>query len=140
MSFPLHHWIWISALVAVCAFALWRGGPADRQAAAAALAAWVLSLIVQDTQDLFDPQLGILAVDTGFLLFLIWLALTRDRTWLLFAAAFQLLGVVMHLASIADTGVRNLAYLRSLAIWGYLFVIALGIGAYTARTRPPPQS
>ena len=137
MHFPLHHWIWASALVGASGLALWRGRAPERLAAIGALAAWILSLLAQDTHAFFDPQFGILAVDIGFLAFLIWLALTRDRIWLLFAAAFQLLGVVTHLASLAETEVRNLAYLRSLAIWGYMFVIALAVGALTARPRPP---
>jgi len=136
----LHHTIWILAMFGVSGFALWRGGPAERLVAAGNLVAWAASLLMQDTEAWFDPQLGMLAVDAAFLGFLVWVALTRDRTWLLFAAAFQFLGVVTHLASVADTGVRNLAYLRSLAIWSYLVLITLAIGAATAAPRPVRQS
>jgi len=67
-------------------------------------------------------------VDVGFLAFMLMLALSRDRVWLLFAAAFQLLALLTHLAIIADPGVRGLAYLRSLAIWGYMFLAAMAVG------------
>jgi hypothetical protein len=136
----LHHSIWVLAMFGISGFALWRGGQAERLVAAGNLIAWAASLFMQDTQDWFDPQTGILLVDIAFLGFLVWVALTHDRTWLLFAAAFQFLGVVTHLASVADTGVRNLAYLRSLAIWSYLILLTLAIGAYTARPRPVAQS
>jgi hypothetical protein len=139
MSIPLHHWIWAAALLGACALAFRRGGAPERLAAAGALAAWIVTVLVQDKRAFFDPQLGILAVDISFLGFLIWLALTRDRLWLLFAAAFQLLSVVTHMAIVAENEVRNLAYLRSLALWGYLFVIALAVGAMTASPRKPPR-
>jgi hypothetical protein len=124
----LQHSVWIAFLGGVCTYALFRGGPTERLVATTDLLAWLVTLLVQNRRDWFDTQWGILTVDIVLLVFLAWLALTRDRGWLLFATAFQLLGVVTHLAILADVNVRSLAYLRSLTIWSYLVVGALGVG------------
>jgi hypothetical protein len=129
MHFHLTHaHFWSTAIVLVSAYALWRGGSAERWVATANLAAWAVTKLVQDRLDFFDPQWGILFVDIAFLAVLVILALAKDRYWLLFAAAFQLLGVITHLAIVADANVRSLAYLRSLAIWSYLVLGTLALG------------
>lgn len=129
MQFQMTHThVWWVALTVVSGYALWRGGLAERWAAAANLAAWAATKLLQDRRDWFDPQWGILYVDIAFLAALVILALVSDRYWLLFATAFQLLGVVTHLAIVADAQVRSLAYLRSLAIWSYLVLATLGVG------------
>ncbi|HEY3696899.1 hypothetical protein [Phenylobacterium sp.] len=138
----VQHSVWLPVMGAISGYALWRGGPPERLAAAANLAAWLITLLVQNRRDWFDAQWGILSVDIVFLGVLVWLALTRNGAWLLFAAAFQLLGVVTHLAIVADAKVRSLAYLRSLTIWSYLILAALGVGTLLAdrrRRRTAPE-
>jgi hypothetical protein len=131
----LHQAVWIVAIAGVSGYALWRGGPPERLVGAVNLVAWLITRVVEDRKDWFDTQWGILSVDIVFLAVLVWLALTRDRWWILFAAAFQLLGVVTHMAILADTQVRSLAYLRSLAIWSYLVLAALAVGTVFADRR-----
>ena len=126
------HFVWLLAIGGISAYALWRGGRPERLVAAVNLAAWLITLVVQNRRVWFDTQWGILSVDIVFLGLLVGLALTYDAAWLLFAAAFQLLAVVTHLAILADTQVRSLAYLRSLTIWSYLVLVALGVGAVQA--------
>jgi hypothetical protein len=114
----------------VCGYALWRGGRPERLTALASLGAWLLSRLVFNYRDWVDPQWAVLAVDVAFLIALTTLAVTTDRTWALFAAAFQLLGVIIHLAITLDHGIRALAYVRGLVIWSYLVLIALGVGTW----------
>jgi len=137
MSFHLPpHAAWLTAMCLVSGYAFWRGGEPERLTAVANLAAWLGTLLAENRRTPFDPQLAMVWVDAGFLAFMLMLALSRDRIWLLFAAAFQLLALVTHLAIIADEGVRSVAYLRSLTIWGYLFLASLAVGTWESARRP----
>lgn len=129
-------------MLLVSGFALWRGGRPERWVALANLLAWILTpLAYRNT--LIDPQWGVFLVDAGFLVLLAGLAMTTDRNWLLFAAAFQLLAVMTHIAIAVDRGVRTLAYFRGLVIWSYLVLAALAVGAWMFRRDrrgvPSPQ-
>ena len=127
--------IWLVLMAAVSALALWRGGEPERVAAVGVLVAWFLTPLAQVPIDLYDPQWGMLAVDTAFLGLLLTLALRSNRIWLLFAAAFQLLGVVIHMAIVVDPSLRSLVYMRGLVIWSYLVLASLAVGAATTARR-----
>jgi hypothetical protein len=133
---PNNSQIWLAVMIAVSAYAFMRGGRPERMVAIANIVAYLATIAVQNRQDWFHPQWSMLAVDVAFLALLVGMALMVDRYWLLFASAFQLLGVVTHLAIIADPSVRSLAYLRSLGIWGYMVLVALAVGAYGVARRP----
>lgn len=124
--------IWTLSMLLVSGFALWRGGRPERWVAVANLLAWILTPLAY-RNDLIDPQWGVFLVDVGFLTLLAGLAMTTDRNWLLFAAAFQLLAVMTHIAIAVDRGVRTLAYFRGLVIWSYLVLGALAVGAWMFR-------
>lgn len=124
--------IWTLSMLLVSGFALWRGGRPERWVAVANVLAWILTPLAYRT-DLIDPQWGVFLVDVAFLVLLAALAMTTDRNWLLFAAAFQLLAVMTHIAIAVDRGVRTLAYFRGLVIWSYLVLGALAVGAWMFR-------
>lgn len=119
--------IWFVLMTLVSGAALWRGGAPEKRVAVANVAAWFLTPL---TYDVNAPglQWGVLGVDALFLGYLLFLALTTDRLWLLFATAFQLLGIVTHLAMAADSGVPALPYRWGLVIWSYLVLAALAVG------------
>ncbi|MEH6665924.1 MAG: hypothetical protein V7678_13825 [Brevundimonas sp.] len=127
--------IWFVAMVLVSGAALWRGGAPEKQTAVANLAAWFLTPLTYDA-DATGLQWGVLGVDALFLGYLLWLALTTNRLWLLFATAFQLLGILTHLAMVADSGVPALPYRWGLVIWSYLVLAALGAGTLVHRRQP----
>lgn len=132
--------IWTLSMLLVSGFALWRGGRTERWVAVANLLAWILTPLAY-RNDLIDPQWGVFLVDVGFLVLLAGLAMTTDRNWLLFAAAFQLLAVMTHIAIAVDRGVRTLAYFRGLVIWSYLVLGALAVGAWMfRRDRRTPEA
>lgn len=136
MPFDLpKHVVWLTAMGLVSGFALLRGKEPERLVAAGNLSAWLGTILVGNKNAPFDPQMAMLWVDATFLVFILWLALSRDRVWLLFAAAFQLLALTTHLAIIVDPEARSLAYLSSLTIWGYLFLTSLGVGTYRVARR-----
>jgi hypothetical protein len=134
--------VWLAAMSIACGLAFWRGGREERIAAVACLAAWFVSPLVQDKQNWLDPQWGMMGVDTGLFLALTILAVTTTRIWPLFAAAFQLVAVVVHFGMIADSELRALAYLRGLVIFSYLVLVALAVGALTTpkRDRRPARA
>lgn len=127
---------WTIAILLVSAFALWRGGAIERLVAVANLVAWIATMVVQDRLAWIDPlnwvntQWGVFAVDALFASLLLYLAMTRPQTWLLFAAAFQIIGMAIHLAMLVDDGFRARVYLEGLIIWSYLVLAALGAGAW----------
>jgi hypothetical protein len=86
--------------------------------------------LVQDRHGM-NPQWGGLTVDSLFLAILLWLALTTDRRWLLFAAAFQVLSVVIYVARLIDPRVGALAPYQAVVIWSYLILASLAVGTWT---------
>jgi len=131
--------IWTLSMLLVSGFALWRGGRPERWVAVANVLAWILTPLAY-RNDLIDPQWGVFLVDVAFLVLLAVLAMTTDRNWLLFAAAFQLLAVMTHIAIAVDRGVRTLAYFRGLVIWSYLVLGALAVGAWMFRRDRRPAA
>lgn len=120
--------IWFAVIALNSGFAFVRGGWSERVVATAFISAWLISRFVYDYNDWIDPQWAVLAVDGGLLVALVVVALVANRTWLLFAAAFQLVAVVVHVAIMADPTVRALPYVRGLVIWSYLTQAALLVG------------
>ena len=127
--------IWFVLMMAVSLAALWGGGQPERRAALANLLAWFLTPLAY----LADARLqwGVLTVDAVFLAYLLYLSLTTNRLWLLFATAFQLLGIVTHLATAADAYLPALPYRWGLVIWSYLVLasLAVGVGVHWSRPR-----
>ena len=130
-GYQLPVWVWPTALLSVCALAVWRGRNEERLAAGGYLAAWALSLVVFQARS-EETQWGVLVVDAGLLGLFVWLAMRGRRYWPLFAAGFQLLAVVTHIARALDSAVSGWAYLTAGIVWGYLVLIAIGYGAWTA--------
>jgi hypothetical protein len=120
--------------MAVCALAVWRGRDDERLGAAAYLAAWALSMMVFRARS-SDLQEGVLLIDTGLFALFLLLAMRSRRFWPLFAAGFQLLAVVTHVARILDAGVSGWAYITAGVVWGYLVIFAIGYGSWTAPRR-----
>ncbi|MFN3512541.1 MAG: hypothetical protein ACK41C_05830 [Phenylobacterium sp.] len=131
--------VWFVALVVVCILAFWRGGRPERLVAVLWAISWLISRSVYNYDNWIDPQWSVLAVDVGVLIAFAALAAYSDRTWLLFATAFQLLNVVTHVAMIVDSEVRARAYVYGLVIWSYMVLAAIGVGAWAEGRRESPN-
>ena len=131
MHIQLPPWVWPTALLGVCAVAVWRGRSDARLAAGAYLMAWAITRMVYDPGDR-GTQWPILGVDIALLALLGWIALRSRRFWPLFAAGFQLLAVGIHLARAADQAVTGWAYITAQVVFSYLVILAIGYGAWTA--------
>jgi hypothetical protein len=129
--YQLPIWVWPTALLSVCAIAVWRGRDEERLAAAAELATWALTLLVFRSRS-ESTQWSVLVIDSLLFVLFLWLALRSRRYWPLFAAGFQLLAVVTHIGRTLDTSVSGWAYLTAVLIWNYLTLFTIGYGAWTA--------
>ncbi len=117
--------------MAVCALAVWRGRDDERLAAGALLANWALSLVVFKAHS-EATQWQELIFDFALLILYLWLGLRSLRYWPLFAAGFEVLVVVTHLAHAVDPAVSGWAYLTAGLIWSYLGLFTIGYGAWTS--------
>ena len=129
--------VWDGAMLGVWAYSLWRGGRPERVISTSMVLGSVATAVVENRQDWVDPQLGIMAVDLAFLLIAGWYAFRSDRHWPMWAAAFQLIAIVTHLAMGVDHKVSAWAYLTAGVIWSYLILAAMAVGtwAYSRRIR-----
>ncbi len=131
MSYQLPHWVWPVALVVVCVLAVWRGRDEERLATGGVVLCWALSLVVYRSESQ-DTQWAILAIDTALLGLYAWISLRTVRFWPLFAAAFQLLVLVPHLAHAIDPSIGGWAYWTAARLFSYSALFAIGYGAWTA--------
>ncbi|WP_312167295.1 hypothetical protein [Phenylobacterium sp.] len=122
--------IWAVAMFAVSTYAWWRGGWVERLVAVTNVIAWLATIALQNRTNWVDPQWSVFAVDVVFLGLLLGLVVRSDRTWIMPAAAFQLLLVITHAAIIVDEGVRARAYITALILWSYLVLITLAVGTH----------
>lgn len=121
------------SLVVVALYASWAGGTPERLAACAVTLAYVASPYAQLFTSLVEPQYGVLLVDAALFLALLALSLASDRRWLLFATAAHGLGVLTHLAVVADQALLPRAYLSANIATAYLVLGALALGAWSRR-------
>jgi hypothetical protein len=118
----------LATLAASVTLAFGIGGRDERLTAAAFVAATIMSWLLDNKYH--GIQLSVLAIDVSLLFGLVLLALTSDRFWPMYAAAFQLVGTVVHVASMTETGDFAWAYAVGLIFWSYAVVMALGIGTW----------
>jgi hypothetical protein len=115
-------------LAVACLIAFRFGGRDEQLTAIGCIAATLLSRIVSTSYS--HMEMSILLVDAGFLVGLLVMALRSDRFWPMYAAAFQFLGLVVHVGSMAETGDFARAYAVGLIFWSYAVMAALMIGTW----------
>lgn len=112
-----------------CLFAVTKGGTEERIAGSYfALAALAAPFLIDRTWP--GTQWAIFAVDMVYLLLLSALAFRSSRYWPIPAAAFQLLAVLTHIASLVDRQLPAWAYATGGVIWTYLGLAAIVVGTY----------
>lgn len=119
----------ISALALSCFVALRWGGRDEKIAAFGFMAAVIASNWVTDGS-YGHTETGVLIVDVSLFFGLLVLALRSDRFWPMWAAAFQLVGTMVHFASMSQTGDFAWAYYVALIFWTYPVVLALMAGTW----------
>ena len=120
----------------VCGSALLKGRAPERIAAGALIFNWVGCAAVQDRRLHHHAQPAIFAIDLAYDALLLWLLVTRERTWLVFAFAYQTLIVLTHLASAADPQIGQWDFFIAYYVWSYAVLAAVAYGALVESRSP----
>jgi len=112
----------------VCLYAFFRGGRAERLAAAGLLiATYSTALVASPMASRFQGvEMPIMLVDGAFFLLLAGISLKTEKFWPLWLTAMQGLTVLSHLAPYVPH-VLPWAYGNALAVWSYPMLIVLGL-------------
>lgn len=119
-------------MLGVAGLAAWRGRWEERTIAFGMVIDSVAVTALQNTHDFGDARVGGLILAIIYLVVLIWVALRSGRSWPLWTAAFQLVGVAVFLARMADPKIGALAQ----PVWGDLILIV--VAAATLVQPGPP--
>ena len=120
----------VFAAVLVAAFVF---GRRDERAGAAIITVSALATLVHPYwEPWLDLRVGALVIDGLTLAALAWLVAVSDRRWPLFATAFVLLLVLLHLAALANPPALRITYLDAAAALGYGALAALAAGTWAA--------
>jgi DNA repair protein RadC len=131
---PLTQIVFLALFLAALTAAFGRGGRPERQGGAMLLGAALATPLLQ-TRMFTGVEYGIAAVDVLLLAALVWLAISSERRWSLFAAAFQAVGVLTHLARLKAGPVHGDAYAYLLVFWSYPVALALLWGSLVEARR-----
>ncbi len=116
--------------VSVSAFMAWKWGGLDEKLAALGFILATLASNLANTSQYGRTETGILFIDVALFVGLLIIALRSDRFWPMWAAAFQMVAVTVHIASLAETGSYAWAYAVGLIFWSYPVMIALMAGTW----------
>ncbi|MBC6983104.1 hypothetical protein [Caulobacter sp. 17J80-11] len=122
--------IWAVALLLTCGLALLKGDRPEQTAAVVCLISWLATVFAQDDTASFTPEHLWLAIDTSVLAVFVGIAWKSQRSWPIFAAAFQSIAVVIHIAFLLDLSIGTRAYIAALAISSYGALGALAVGTW----------
>lgn len=124
--FYLALWGACLGLTALC----WRlGGEPERRAAGMLLAAYALSVVLENVR-VDGLKVAIVAADVLLAAGLVWLALTYRRWWLLVAAANAILVVIAHATVFLEPSIHQRAYIAYRMLPGLAIPLAAGFGAW----------
>ncbi len=115
-------------MLLVAGLSLWRGRWEERTVSLGIIAGSVATAVFQNRANWNAPQWGDLMVDVAYLALLCWVSLRSDRLWPLFAAAFQLISVIVFAARMADKRVGALAPYTYEVMWSYLILVSVLVG------------
>lgn len=135
----LHVAIYLALLAIAAGYSAVRGGAPERIAAAACVLATMLTFFARSpTHTRYaGVEVGILIVDASLFLVLTILAVTANRFWPIWIAAFQVVALISHGLRLVDVEVNNRAYKFALAIMSdiTLIVIILAVARHRLRVK-----
>lgn len=121
---PLTQVAFLAVLVTALAAAFGRGGRTERVGGMLLFTAALLTPLVQ-LSAFASVEAGVATIDTLLLVALLLLAFRSGRRWPTFAAAFQAITVLTHLARFKAGPVNGEVYGVLLVLWSYPILIAL---------------
>ena len=118
-------------LAACCGYAIFRGARSEYWGAAIMMIGSLSTLAVGRLvgTSWTGVEAGIFAIDMFALLALIYLALTTNRFWPIWATAFHLLAVTIHAAMFVAPQITAWAFATGAVFWAYPMLLALAIGS-----------
>ena len=124
--------LYFACLFAMAGYAWWQGDKEERWGALLLLAGSLLTLLAGSPagRRFTSVETGILLVDATVLLGFLALALLSDRYWPLWTAALQVIGVLGHLAKLADLDMPRNGYSFLQAFWSYPMMLTIVIGTW----------
>lgn len=134
--------VYLVTMLAAAAYALARGGTAERWAIVWLVICSVLTRALESPKSVrwHHAELVVLAIDALLLAALTATMLRSRRLWPIPAVAIQLVAVVTHVAMLLDHGIVPRVYSWAQGFWAYpiMALIALGTarrGAAAARSQ-----
>jgi hypothetical protein len=129
-----------AGLVLVCSLAFWKGAKADKVGALVIAVTWLATPFVERRGSWYEPQYGILLMDSLTLIGLVAVALVYHRRWPICGAAFQTFSVLTHLAFVVNPHALYRAYFYADFSMGFLLLGSLFAGVLIEpRDRPSPS-
>lgn len=127
---------YIFAALAICAFALVRGGRDERAVATGFLVTAAASWIAADIQNARyqEPQYLVMIVDLFYLAFLLLIVRRSRSFWPLWVAAAHLVGTLTHVARILQPSMLAEAYASVQPFWAFPMLFALAVGTVHHRS------
>jgi len=117
-------------LVAVCGFAIVRGGRPERRGAAINLVAATITTVLRlsDARYFAPAEKVVMAIDLAVAAGFFWLAISTIRFWPVWAAGFALADLFMSLFGRLLPNIPLFAFHTGLGIYAYLALGALALG------------
>ncbi len=116
-------------IVTSIGMAYYWGGRDEKIAATMILIGVLLSNFVV-SNNYSHTESGLFSVDVATFGGLLILALRSDRFWPMWAAAFQLVAMLVHIGSEFQTGNLTWAYYIALTFWTFPVLLTLSIGTW----------
>lgn len=134
MLSPFAYWI---VLLAVSAYAFWRGHLDERWAAVICIVATIATRLVHSplTSRFSSVEIGVLVVDGLALGAFTFIALRSDRFWPLWVAALQLTTMFAHILKAVQIDLMPQVYAAAARLWVYPIFAAIIIGTYRSHRR-----
>jgi hypothetical protein len=121
-------------LVVSVACAFWRGGQWERATAAVLVLTWIGTALAPFRAT--EPPWVAIGLDSGTMVFLLYLALYSKRRWTIWATAFQFLLLANHLAFVRFHELEQWAYVTAYYVWGDAVLLSLIAGALWGARQP----
>jgi hypothetical protein len=125
-------------LVVSVACAFWRGGRWERATAAVLVLTWIGTALAPFRAT--EPPWVAIGLDSGTMVFLLYLALYSKRRWTIWATAFQFLLLANHLAFVRFHELEQWAYVTAYYVWGDAVLLSLIAGALWRARQPSPAA
>ena len=125
-------WLYNGMLVAICGYAIVRGGRPERIGAAVCLvASWGTAVLRFLLPAEWLPAVTlVLLIDVGVIAVFFWLAVTTIRFWPIWATGFALANVLASAIGTFLPQIQLFAFQTGSVAYAYLVLVALALGAH----------